>query len=109
MPHQITCASALPGKTEKHENHICTQMLRQFIAWIQPAVWFLQSFFTHDSYSQCCIWLPKSCNQCVQPAGLLGAWFRRKEVDSDAAVGQCCTHSTPVRCLLGFLFRKVMQ
>jgi len=24
---QITCASALPGKTVKHENHIFTQML----------------------------------------------------------------------------------
>jgi len=23
MPHQITCASALPCKTGKHENHIC--------------------------------------------------------------------------------------
>jgi len=23
MPPQITCASALPGKTGKHKNHIC--------------------------------------------------------------------------------------
>jgi len=22
MPHEVTCASALPGKTVKHENHI---------------------------------------------------------------------------------------
>jgi len=22
MPHEITCASALPGRTGKHENHI---------------------------------------------------------------------------------------
>jgi len=27
MPPQVTCASALPGKTGKHENHIFTQML----------------------------------------------------------------------------------
>ena len=26
MPPQITCASALPGKTGKHENHIFTQL-----------------------------------------------------------------------------------
>jgi len=45
MPPQITCASALPCKTEKHENCIFTQMLYQCIAWIQPAVWFLQSFW----------------------------------------------------------------
>jgi len=38
--------------------------------------------------------------------GLLGAWFRRKKVDSAAAVGLCCAHNWPVRCLLGFLFRK---
>jgi len=38
-----------------------------------------------------------------------GAWFRRKELDSAAAVGLCCTHNAPVRCLLGFLFCKVMQ
>jgi len=42
------------------------------------------------------------------PQGCWGAWFRRKEVKS-AAVGLCCKHSIPVRCLLGFLFHKVMQ
>jgi len=31
-----------------------------------------------------------SCNQCIQLLGLLGAWFRRKEVDRAAAVGLCC-------------------
>jgi len=38
-----------------------------------------------------------------------GAWFRRKEVDNAAEVGLRCMHNAPVRCLLGFLFRKVMQ
>jgi len=38
----------------------------------------------------------------------LGAWFRRKEVESAAAVRLCCTHNAPVRCLLVFLFCKVM-
>jgi len=26
MPPQLTCASALPGKTGRHENHIFTQL-----------------------------------------------------------------------------------
>jgi len=39
---------------------------------------------------------------------LSGTWYRRKEVESAAAVGLCCTHNAPVRCLLGFLFLKVM-
>jgi len=47
-----------------------------------------------------------SCNQCVQ-LWLLGAWFRRKEVKSTAAVGLCCTHNARVHCLLGFLLCKV--
>jgi len=33
----------------------------------------------------------------------------RKDFDSVAAVGLCCTHNTPVHCLLGSLFRKIMQ
>jgi len=41
--------------------------------------------------------------------GCWGAWFRRKEVESAAGVGLCCMHSAPVRCLLGFLFCKVVQ
>jgi len=40
--------------------------------------------------------------------GFCGAWFRRKEVESAATVGLCCTHKAPVRCLLGFLFCKLM-
>jgi len=32
-----------------------------------------------------------------------------EEVESAAAVGLCYTHNAPVRCLLGFFFRKVMN
>ena len=43
-------------------------------------------------------------------SGLFGGiWLRRKEVESAAAVGLCYTHNAPVRCLLGFFFRKVMN
>jgi len=42
-------------------------------------------------------------------SGLLGAWLRRKEVKSAAAVGLCCTYNTTVHSLLGFLFCNVMQ
>ena len=38
--------------------------------------------------------------------GLLEAWFRRKELDSAAAVGRCCMHNASLHGLLGFLFRK---
>ena len=32
----------------------------------------------------------------------LGAWYRRKEVESAAAVGLCCMHKAPVRLSSGF-------
>ena len=51
---------------------------------------------------------PKFCNHCVQLGAVVGAWFRRKEIESIAAVGLCCKHNASVRYLLGFLFRKVM-
>jgi len=69
----------------------------------------LDFFSVFDSrLNHAAVWLPKSCNQCVQ-LGAFGVWFRRKEVDSATAVGLCCTHKAPVRYLLGFLFSKVMQ
>jgi len=34
MPHQLTCTSAVPGKTEKRENCIFASMLYYCIAWI---------------------------------------------------------------------------
>jgi len=101
MPPQIACASALPGKKEEtrksrfHSNAVSVLCLNSTSCLISSI------FLTQDSYSQ--------CNQCVQPAGLLGAWFWKKAVESAAWVGLCCMHSAPVRCLLGFLFRKVMQ
>jgi len=33
--------------------------------WIQPAAWFLQSFW-HTTHTRAAVWLPKSRNQCVQ-------------------------------------------
>jgi len=52
--------------------------------------------------------LIESCNQCIQLGAVGGAWLKRKEVESAAAVGLCCMHKAPVRCILGFLFRKLM-
>jgi len=71
MPLQITCASALHSKTAKHENRIFfTQMLYQCIARIELVPpWFLQSFWL-TTHTHAAVWLPKSCNQCVQ----LGCW-----------------------------------
>jgi len=69
------------------------------------AAWFLQFFWvtTHTL-------LYDSINLVINAfsSGLLGAWFRRKEVESAAAVGLCCRHNVPVHCILSFLFRKVM-
>jgi len=88
MPPQLMCDSALPGKPGKLKMHFFTQMLYQCIARIQPVdPWFFQSFWL-TTHTHVGVWLPKSCNQCVQ-FGLLGAWFRRTEVESATAIGLC--------------------
>jgi len=88
----MTCASALPCKMEKHENCMFTQMPYQCIAWIQPAAWFLQSsgLTTHTHNA---VWLPKSYNQCVQPAGLTEAWLKgsRERCRSRTVLHTQCT------------------
>ena len=97
------CTTWQNGETRKshfHSNAVSVHCLN--------STRFIQSFrlttHTHDA-----VGLSKSCNQCVQLAGLLGTWFKRKEVESAAGVGLCCTHNAALRCLLGFLFCKLMQ
>jgi len=59
-------ASALPSKTDKHENRIFTQMLYQCITWVQPAVWFLLSFWP--------TMLCDSLNHAINAFGPQGCW-----------------------------------
>jgi len=94
------------------EAHRCKQLAQGCYAALpragfEPATDWSQAQMPYPLHHL--LWLPKFCNQCVQLQGLLGAWFRWKEVDSAAAVGLCYTHNAPARCLLGFLIRKVMQ
>jgi len=106
LPPQITCASALPGKKGKTK-------IAFFTRCIIPLPEFNQSlldFFSLFDSQLILTMLYDSLNLIISAfsLGLLGTWFRRKEVDSAAAVGLRCTHNEPVRCLLGFLFRKLM-
>jgi len=92
------CTTWQNGKTRKFHFSFKCNSSRYLISSI---------FFTHDSYSRCCM-TSEILYQCVQLGAVVEAWFRRKEVKSAPAVGLCCTHNAPVRCLLDFLFRKVM-
>jgi len=100
VPPQVTCASALPGKTWKHENRIfhSNSVSVHCQSWTSRSL-ISSVFMTHRSYGV--VWLPKSCNQCVQLVAVMGAWFRRNEVESAAAVALCWTHNAcaPMRCL----------
>jgi len=89
MPPQVTCDSALPGKTRKHENRFfslkfCVSALSEFI---QSLLYFFSLF---DSQLILTL-LYDSINLAINAFswGLLGAWFRRKEVERAAAVGLC--------------------
>jgi len=110
MPPLIAYASALPGKTGNTKIAFFTRHISAF-ARIQPVVpWCIQFFESRvTTHIHAAIWLPKYCNQCLELSGG-GAWFRRKEVESTAAVGLCCTHKAPLPCLLCFcfLFLKVV-
>jgi len=58
MPSQITCASALPDEMDFHSNAVLVHCLNS-TSCLTSSI-----FLTHDSYAA--VWLPKSCNQCVQ-------------------------------------------
>jgi len=57
MPHQLTCASALPGKTEKRENCIFPQCCISRVSALPEFNELLDFsiFLNHDSYSRCCM------------------------------------------------------
>jgi len=101
MPPQITCASALPGKTGNMKialfnSKCCISALAEFNQ-------SLLDFFSCFDSRLILTLLYGSLNLVINAlsSGLLGAWFRRKEVEGAAAVGLCCTHivRAPMRCL----------
>jgi len=102
-PNMCFCTT---WKNGKHENCVFHSLYWCIARIQQVTAWFLQSFWL-TTHNHAAVWLSKSCNQCVQ-LGAVGAWFRRKEVESVAVVGLCCTHKAPMRCLMGFLLPKVM-
>jgi len=98
---QLTYASALPGKTEKCENHIfslkcCISALPEFNQLL------LGGLSLFDSRLLITL-LYDSLNLVINAfsSGLLGAWFRRKEVERAATVVLCCMHNAcvPICCL----------
>jgi len=107
MSPEIACASALLGKTGKHEIRI---LLKCCISALPEFNQLLDFFNLFDS-RLILILLYDCLNLVINvfSSGLLGAWFRIDKVESAEEVGLCCTHNAAVRCLLGFLCRKVMQ
>jgi len=86
MPPQITCASALPGKTEYTKIAFSLAVLVHCKS--------LLDFFNLFESRLIFVLLYDSQNLVINAfsLGLLEAWFRRKEVKSTTAVGLCCTH-----------------
>jgi len=108
MPHQLTCVSALPGKTEKRENcifpHCCISALSEFNQ-------LLLDFFSLFDSRLILILLYDSLNLVIDALSYRDCWGHGSGERKSIVLQQldCCTHNVPVRCLLGFLFRKVMQ
>jgi len=106
MPPQISCASALPGKTGNMKITFFTRCISAFPEFNQ----LLLDFFSLFDLRLILMLLYDSPNLVINAfsSGLLWGMVQEKEAESAAAVGLYCTHKAPVRCLLGFLFRKVM-
>ena len=99
------CTTWQNGETRKlhfHSNAVLVHGLNSTSCLVSSILFYLRLMLTL---------LYDSLNLVINAFSpeLLGAWLRINEVDSAAEVGRCCTHNAPVRCLLGFLFRKVMQ
>jgi len=103
MPPQITCVFKLPGKTGNTKIAFFIHCIGALPELNQLLLDFFSLFDSRLIFRLLYDSLRLVINAFT--LGLLGAWFRRKEVDSAAAVRLCCTHKTPVHCLLGFLFR----
>jgi len=71
MPPQITCASALPGKKWNTKIAFFTRALVH-CQNVTNCCLISSTFLTHAA-----VWLPKSCNQCVQ-LGAVGGMVQEK-------------------------------
>jgi len=70
-PPQITCASVLPGKTGNTKITFFPRCISAFPEFNQLLLDFF-IFFWLTTHTHAALWLPKSCNQCVQ----LGAFVK---------------------------------
>jgi len=68
VPPQITCASALPVETWKHENCIFHSNVLLEHCLNSTSCLISSIFLTQESR----VWLPKPCNQCVQLGAVRG-------------------------------------
>jgi len=97
MPPQITCAYALPGKTENTKITLFTRCVSALPEFNQS----LLDFFSLFDSRLILTLLYDSLNLVINALSLGlflggGAWFKRKEVYSAAAVGLCCMHKAPL-------------
>jgi len=86
------CTAWQNGKHESCIFDFFTRYISALPEFNQRRCLFFSIFLTDTDAT---VWLPKSCNQCVQLGAFVGV-FTRKEVESAAVVGLCCTHKAPV-------------
>jgi len=109
MPHQITCASALPGKTGKRENCIFPSNAVLDHCLNSTSCLISSTFLNHDSYTYTLLY--DSISLIINAFGYRNCWGHGSGERRSIALQQldCCMLSAPVCSILGFLFRKVMQ
>ena len=104
MLFQITSASALHGKTGKHENCIFFTQKR-CISALPKINQLLDVFNLFDSLLILMLFYD-SLNLAINAliSQLLGAWFRINDVESPAEVGLRYTHNASFHCAVFWVF-----
>jgi len=105
MPRQITCASALTGKMGKRENAFS---LKCCISAVPEFNQLLDFFNLFDSQLILMLLYDSLC-LAINAFSYRDCWGHGLGERKSIALQQLEMHNTPVHCLLGFLFCKVMQ
>jgi len=97
MPPQITCASALHGETGNTKVSFFTRCISALSEFNQSLVHFFNLFDSRLILTLLYDFLNLVINRAFS-SGLLVAWYRRKEVESAAAVALLHSQSTSALC-----------
>ena len=99
------CFCATRQNWESRKFHFFTQMLYQLHCQDQDLTsWLITTNFWLTTHIHAAVWLPQSCNQCVQFGAVGGMVQEKGSRERCRSWTVCCTHNVPVPSALSFGF-----